>query len=106
MSDIVNALSQIVRRVEAKKDEAYVQELHVLLMELAKSEHEKSEYNMLVRDLCNGHKALKDIQIMEDGAIRFLASATASVDDLQAGDIAPCDPNITENFARAVWDSG
>ena len=106
MADAVNELFQLIRRVEAKKDEVYVQEIQSLLMQLAKSEHEKSEYNMLVRDLCNGHKALKDIQIMEDGAIRFLASATASVDDLQAGDIVTCDPNITENFARAVWDSG
>ena len=106
MPDIFNALFQITQRVEAKKDEAYAQEIQSLLTQLAKSEHEKSEYNMLVRDLCNGHKDLKDIQIMEDGAIRFLASATASVDDLQAGGIVTCDPNITENLARAVWDSG
>ena len=78
MPDIFNALSQITQRVEAKKDEAYAQEIQSLLMQLAKSEHEKSEYNMLVRDLCNGHKDLKDIQIMEDGTIRFLISATAS----------------------------
>ena len=106
MPDIFNALFQITQRVEAKKDEVYVQEIQSLLMQLAKSEHEKSEYNMLVRDLCNGHKDLKDIQIMEDGTIRFLISSTASVDDLQTGDIVPCDPNITENLARAVWDSG
>ena len=72
MPDIANALSQIVRRVEQQKDEAYAREIQTLLMELAKSEHEKSE--------------------------------PVSVDDLQAGDIVPCDPNITENFARAVWD--
>jgi len=77
MSDIFNALSQITQRVEAKKDEAYAQEIQSLLMQLAKSEHEKSEYNMLVRDLCNGHKDLKDIQIMEDGTIKFLISAPA-----------------------------
>ena len=106
MPDIFNALFQITRRVEAKKDEAYAQEIQNLFMQLAKSEHEKSEYNMLVRDLCNGHKDLKDIQIMEDGTIKFLISATASVDYLQTGDIVPCDPNITENLARAVWDSG
>jgi hypothetical protein len=72
MPDIFNALFQITQRVEAKKDEVYVQEIQFLLMQLAKSEHEKAE--------------------------------PVSVGNLQAGDIAPCDPNITENFARAVWD--
>ena len=100
MPDIFNALFQITRRVEAKKDEAYAQEIQNLLMQLAKSEHEKSEYNTLVRDLRNGDKSLKDIQIMEDGTVRFLASAPASVDDLQAGDVVPCDPKIAENFAK------
>jgi hypothetical protein len=85
MPDIFNALFQATKRVEAKKDEAYAQEIQSLLMQLAKSEHEKSDYNMLVRDLRNGSKLLKDIQIMEDGTIRFLASAV--VDDLQDGDI-------------------
>ena len=101
MSDIFNALFQITQRVEAKKDEAYVQEIQSLLMQLAKSEHEKSAYNMLVRDLCNGHKDLKDIQIMEDGTIRFLASAPSSVDDLQSGDVVPCNPIIAENIAKS-----
>ena len=87
MPDIFNALFQVTKRVEAKKDEAYAQEIQSLLMQLAKSEHEKSDYNMLVRDLRNGSKLLKDIQIMEDGTIRFLASAPAAVDDLQDGDI-------------------
>ena len=72
MPDIFNALFQITQRVEAKKDEAYAQEIQSLLTQLAKSEHEKAE--------------------------------PVSVDNLQAGDIVLCDPNITENFARAVWD--
>ena len=88
MPDIFNALFQVTKRVEAKKDEAYAQEIQSLLMQLAKSEHEKSDYNMLVRDLRSGNKSLKDIQIMEDGTIRFLASAPAAVEDLQDGDMA------------------
>jgi len=100
---VINELFELIQRVGAKKEEAYALEIQALLMKLATSQQESAEYNALIKDLRNGVRLLKDIQIMDDGAVRVLAkaSASASVEDLQAGDVMPCNPMMAENIAKS-----
>lgn len=98
---VINELFELIQRVGAKKEEAYALEIQALLMKLATSQQESAEYNALIKDLRNGVRLLKDIQIMDDGAVRVLAKASASVEDLQAGDVMPCNPMMAENIAKS-----
>ena len=95
MIDIASSLFQIERRVNQKKDDAYKEEILGLLNQLARSEHEKSEYNALVRDLRDGTKKLSDIQVMEDGSIRYLGQAELTKEEI------PCNPAMAEGIAKA-----
>ena len=95
MIDIASSLFQIERRVNQKKDDAYKEEIVSLLNQVARSEHEKSEYNALVRALRDGTKNLSDIQIMEDGSIRYIDRAEVTKKEI------PCNPAMAEGIAKA-----
>ena len=95
MIDIASSLFQIERRVNQKKDDAWMEEAQNLLNQLARSEHEKSEYNALVRALRDGTKNLSDIQIMEDGSIRYIDRAEVTKEEI------PCNPVMAESIARS-----
>ena len=95
MIDIASSLFQIERRVNQKKDDAYKEEILGLLNQLARSEHEKSEYNALVRDLRNGTKKLSDVQVMDDDSIRYVDQAELTKEEI------PCNPVMAEGIAKA-----
>ena len=95
MLDITSSLFQIERRVNQKKDDAYKEEVLSLLNQLARCEHEKSEYNALIRALRDGTKNLSDIQVMEDGSIRYIDRAEVTREEI------PCNPAMAEGIAKA-----
>ena len=95
MIDIASSLFQIERRVNQKKDDAYKEEILGLLNQLARSEHEKSEYNALVRDLRNGTKKLSDVQVMDDDSIRYIDRAEVTKEEI------PCNPVMAEGIAKS-----
>ena len=95
MIDIASSLFQIERRVNQKKDDAWMEEAQKLLNQLARSEHEKSEYNALVRDLRNGTKKLSDVQVMDDDSIRYIDQAEVTKEEI------PCNPDMAESIAKA-----
>ena len=95
MIDIASSLFQIERRVNQKKDDAYKEEIVSLLNQVARSEHEKSEYNALIRDLRNGTKKLSDVQVMDDDSIRYIDRAEVSKEEI------PCNPVMAESIARS-----
>ena len=95
MIDIASSLFQIERRVNQKKDDAYKEEIVSLLNQVARSEHEKSEYNALIRDLRNGTKKLSDVQVMDDDSIRYIDRAEVTKEEI------PCNPVMAEGIAKA-----
>ena len=95
MIDIASSLFQIGRRVNQKKDDAYKEEIVSLLNQVARSEHEKSEYNALIRDLRNGTKKLSDVQVMDDDSIRYIDRAEVTKEEI------PCNPVMAEGIAKA-----
>ena len=95
MIDIASSLFQIERRVNQKKDDAYKEEIVSLLNQVARSEHEKSEYNALIRDLRNGTKKLSDVQVMDDDSIRYIDRAEVTKEEI------PCNPAIAERIAKS-----
>ena len=95
MLDITSSLFQIERRVNQKKDDAYKEEVLSLLNQLARCEHEKSEYNALIRALRDATKNLSDIQVMEDGSIRYIDRAEVTREEI------PCNPAMAEGIAKA-----
>ena len=95
MIDIASSLFQIERRVNQKKDDAYKEEIVSLLNQVARSEHEKSEYNVLIRDLRNGTKKLSDVQVMDDDSIRYIDRAEVTKEEI------PCNPVMAEGIARS-----
>ena len=95
MIDIASSLFQIERRVNQKKDDAYKEEIVSLLNQVARSEHEKSEYNALIRDLRNGTKKLSDVQVMDDDSIRYIDRAEVTKEEI------PCNPAIAESIAKS-----
>ncbi len=94
MIDIASSLFQIERRVNQKKDDAYKEEIVSLLNQVARSEHEKSEYNALIRDLRNGTKKLSDVQVMDDDSIRYIDRAEVTKEEI------PCNPDMAESIAK------
>jgi len=95
MIDIASSLFQIERRVNQKKDDAYKEEIVSLLNQVARSEHEKSEYNALIRDLRNGTKKLSDVQVMDDDSIRYIDRAEVTKEEI------PCNPVMAEGIAKS-----
>ena len=95
MIDIASSLFQIERRVNQKKDDAYKEEIVSLLNQVARSEHEKSEYNALIRDLRNGTKKLSDVQVMDDDSIRYIDRAEVTKEEI------PCNPAMAESIAKS-----
>ena len=95
MIDIASSLFQIERRVNQKKDDAYKEEIVSLLNQVARSEHEKSEYNALIRDLRNGTKKVSDVQVMDDDSIRYIDRAEVTKEEI------PCNPAMAESIARS-----
>ena len=95
MIDIASNLFQIERRVNQKKDDAYKEEIVSLLNQVARSEHEKSEYNALIRDLRNGTKKLSDVQVMDDDSIRYIDRAEVTKEEI------PCNPVMAEGIAKS-----